>query len=176
MHNSAFRYNDENDRSLGLAGSAIAIVVWNGEDKLTALSIDSNPGEGIEMTPDFGFSGNPRLSARLAWQLMLKQLELTSAMVMGNVMCRSYVGAGRPLSSSSRSTLRALIRDEAVNACSLDDDETEVLFNRLLDYQNQLFSHPEVAAMARNLAADIRSQRRLSVTEILDRLDRLGRL
>lgn len=176
MQNSVLKYRDEADRSLGLAGSAIAIVVWNGEDKLTAISLDNAPGEGLEMTPDFGFAGNPRLSARLAWQMMLKQLELTSAMVMGNVMCRSYVGAGRPLSSQSKAALRALIRDEAVNSCSLEEDETEHLFNRLIDYQNRIFSHSEVARMARDLADDLQSQRRLSVAEVLDRLSRLGHI
>ena len=74
MQNSALKYKDENDRSMGLAGSAIALVIWDGEDKLAAIDLDSLPGEGMEMTPDFSFAGNPRLSARLAWQMMLKQL------------------------------------------------------------------------------------------------------
>ena len=108
MQNSALKYKDENDRSMGLAGSAIALVIWDGEDKLAAIDLDSLPGEGMEMTPDFSFAGNPRLSARLAWQMMLKQLELTSAMVMGNVLCRSYVGQGRQPSSSARAALRAM--------------------------------------------------------------------
>ena len=70
MQNSVLKYKDENDRSMGLAGSAIALVIWDGEDKLAAINLDSLPGEGLEMTPDFGFAGNPRLSARLAWQII----------------------------------------------------------------------------------------------------------
>lgn len=176
MQNSVLKYKDENDRSMGLAGSAIALVIWDGEDKLAAINLDSLPGEGMEMTPDFGFAGNPRLSARLAWQMMLKELELTSAMVMGNVMCRSYVGQGRQPSSSARAALRAILRDEAISACSLEDDEFDHMYSRLLDIQSQVFAHSEVASMARSLADDILSHRRLSAAEVLDRLDRLGKL
>lgn len=176
MQNSALKYKDENDRSMGLAGSAIALVIWDGEDKLAAIDLDSLPGEGMEMTPDFSFAGNPRLSARLAWQMMLKQLELTSAMVMGNVLCRSYVGQGRQPSSSARAALRAILRDEAISACSLEDDEFDQMYSRLLDLQSQIFTHNEVATMARALAADLLSRRRLTAAEVLDRLDRLSKI
>lgn len=176
MQNSALKYKDENDRSMGLAGSAIALVIWDGEDKLAAIDLDSLPGEGMEMTPDFNFAGNPRLSARLAWQMMLKQFELTSAMVMGNVLCRSYVGQGRQPSSSARAALRAILRDEAISACSLDDDEFDQMYSRLLDLQSQIFTHNEVATMARALAADLLSRRRLTAAEVLDRLDRLSKI
>lgn len=176
MQNSALKYKDENDRSMGLAGSAIALVIWDGEDKLAAIDLDSLPGEGMEMTPDFSFAGNPRLSARLAWQMMVKQLELTSAMVMGNVLCRSYVGQGRQPSSSARAALRAILRDEAISACSLEDDEFDQMYSRLLDLQSQIFTHNEVATMARTLAADLLSRRRLTAAEVLDRLDRLSKI
>lgn len=176
MQNSALKYKDENDRSMGLAGSAIALVIWDGEDKLAAIDLDSLPGEGMEMTPDFNFAGNPRLSARLAWQMMLKQLELTSAMVMGNVLCRSYVGQGRQPSSSARAALRAILRDEAISACSLEDDEFDQMYSRLLDLQSQIFTHNEVATMARTLASDLLSRRRLTAAEVLDRLDRLSKI
>lgn len=176
MQKSTLKYKDENDRSLGLAGSAIAIVVWNGEDHLSAISLDSEPGEGVEMSPEFGFAGNPRLSARLAWQLQLKQLELTGAMVAGNVMCRSYVGERRPLSSAARSLLRAVVRDEAVNRCSLEEDECDAIFDRIIGYQQQLFSHSAIVEMALGLADDLRRHRRMTSAEILDRLHRLPRL
>ena len=109
-------------------------------------------------------------------QMMLKQLELTSAMVMGNVLCRSYVGQGRQPSSSARAALRAILRDEAISACSLEDDEFDQMYSRLLDLQSQIFTHNEVATMARTLAADLLSRRRLTAAEVLDRLDRLGKI
>lgn len=175
MQDDTLKYKDEADRSLGLAGTAIALVVWNGEDKLTEISLDSAPGEGIRFTPDFEFGGNPRLSARLAWQLMYSQLRLTSAMVMGNVMCRSYIGNGRPLSSAARARLRALVHDEGVQACSLDTDESDSLFRELDDIMQQLFTHRAVADMARDFADTLVRRRTLSVGEVLDRLDRLPR-
>ena len=176
MNHSSLKYKDEADRSLGLAGTAIAIHVWKGQDNLIAMDLDTEPGQGLSMSPEFGFGGNPRLSARLAWQIMLKNLELTTAMVAGNVMCRSYVGNARPLSSQARATLRALVHDEGQRACQLDDDECDRLLARILDIQQQLFSHSGVAAIARRLAADFVADRRLSAAEIADRLAALGSL
>lgn len=176
MHNTALKYKDEHDRSLGLAGSAIAMVIWDGEDQLAAIDLDRPAGCGMELTPDYSFSGNPRLSARQAWQQMLKQLELTSAMVMGNVLCRSYVGQGRPPSSSARAALRAILRDEAITACSLEDDEIDQMYSRLLDLQSQIFVHNEVSTIARTLSADLLTHRRLTAAEVLDRLNRLGKI
>lgn len=175
MQDSTLKYKDEVDRSLGLAGTAIAMVVWNGEDKLTEISLDSAPGEGLRLSPDFDFGGNPRLSARLAWQLMYEQLRLTSAMVMGNVMCRSYIGQGRPVSSAVRARLRALVHDEAVQTCSLDTDESDSLFRQIDDVMQQLFTHGAVVQMASEFADALRQRRTLSVAEVLDRLDRLPR-
>lgn len=176
MQNSVLKYKDENDRSLGLAGAAIAMVIWDGEDTLVGINLDSHPGEGLEMTPDNGLNGNVRLTARLAWDMMVKQLELTSAMIMGNILCRSYIGQGRQPSSSARATLRAILRDEAITACSLEDDEFDHMYSRLLDLQSQIFAHAEVAAMARTLAEDLRTHRHLTATEVLDHLNRLGKI
>lgn len=170
------RYTDEHDRALGLAGMAISMVAWDGEHMLAAISIDNEPGDGLEVTPDFHFAGNPRLSARLAWQQMVKQTELSSAMVIGNAMCRWYVGRGRRLSSAVNATLRGLVRDEARSVCSLDDDETDRIFTRTTDYLDRLFSHSTVASVAMHFADTLQQRRRLTATEVLDELSALNRL
>lgn len=170
------KYSDENDRSLGIAGTAISMVVWDAERYIAAVSLDNGPGDGIEMTPDFHFAGNPRFSARLVWQQMIKQLELSSAMLIGNVMCRSYVGNGRRPSSAATAAIRALVRDEARTVCSLDDDETERIYERTYQYVERLFTHPSVASIANNFADTLRTRRRLSAAEVLDQLSALNRL
>ena len=158
MQNSALKYKDENDRSMGLAGSAIALVIWDGEDKLAAIDLDSLPGEGMEMTPDFNFAGNPRLPARLAWQPP------------------PHPPAPPPPLAPPHPPPPRPLRDEAISACSLEDDEFDQMYSRLLDLQSQIFAHNEVATMARTLAADLLSRRRLTAAEVLDRLDRLSKI
>ena len=175
MQKTALKYNDESDRALGLAGMAVAITVWDGEDQMVAVNLDSAPGAGLELTPDFFFAGNPRLSARLAWRQMLKQLELASAMLVSNAMCRSYVGQKRALSSQAASMLRAMVHDEAVNVCSLEEDEIEALYGRVSDTCTRLFTHQAVQNLAERLAADMRQRRRMTAAEILDILEPLTR-
>lgn len=170
------RYTDEQDRALGLAGVAISMVAWDGERMLSAISLESEPGAGVEVTPDFHFAGNPRFSARLAWQQMVKQTELASAMIIGNAMCRWYVGRGRRLSSAVNATLRGLVRDEARTICSLDDDETDRIFTHTTEYLDRLFSHSTVASVAAHFADTLRERRRLTASEVLDELSALNRL
>lgn len=152
------------------------MVVWRGNDKLVAISIDNAPGDGMELTPDFHFAGNPRISARLAWRTLVEQLELSTAMIVGNAMSRAYLGQRRPMTSAVRAALRALVRDEAETVCALDSDETERLYNHVYSYLDRLFSHSTVATMTRTLAEDLRRERRLTAAEVLDRLLPLSNL
>lgn len=167
---SSLKYTDEKDRSLGLAGTAVAMVVWHAHDKLVAVSIDSEPGAGVEVTPDFHFQGNPRLSAAEAWRTLVQQLQVTTAMLMGNAMSRAYLGHNRPLSSQTRASLRALVRDEAEAVCALTPDETDRLFTEVNQYLDRVFTHHRIATLTRSLAQDIVTERRLSAAEVLDRL------
>ena len=89
------KYRDNRDKTYGLTGMAIALVMADGEDMLMQVSLDAPAGEGITFTPDFYFQGNPRYSAKLAWNQMLKQLSLVTGMMIGNVMCRSYLIDGQ---------------------------------------------------------------------------------
>lgn len=176
MDNSPLKYSDEADRSLGVAGMAISMVVWDGENMLAAISLDNENGQELEFTPDFFFAGNPRLSARLAWQELVKHLELSSAMLMGNAICRSYVGRHRSLTSSMNAAIKALVRDEARTVCSLDDDEIDALYNKTFSYLDRIFRHDGVASIAENFAGVLRRERRLSATEVLDHMRALNRL
>jgi hypothetical protein len=173
---SPLKYSDETDRSYGLAGMAISMVVWDGEEKLSSISIDNPLGEGIELAPEVRFAGNPHFSPRSAWQQQVKRLELSAAMIMGNAMCRAYVNRQRSLSSKVNASLKALVRDEARSVCSLEDDEIEAIYNKTYSYLEQLFMHEGVAEIAREFARELCAKRRLSAAETLDRLRSLSRL
>ncbi len=86
-----FKYSNEEDRSYGLAGMAVSVVVWDSERLFNAVDIDAAAGEAMEMTQEFYFSGNPGLSAKAAWESMVEHFQLSTAMMVSNVMCRLYV-------------------------------------------------------------------------------------
>ena len=176
MENSPLKYKDETDRAYGLTGMTISMMVWDGEDMLSGVNLDANPGDGLEVTPDFHFSGNPRLSARLAWQQMVKQFELNTAMLLGNAVCRARVGSGKQIPASVNALMRALVRDEGKSMCSLDDDEIGHVYDKTMRYLDQIFTYDAVVRIAHRFAADLQRHRRLSAAEVLDRLADLNRL
>lgn len=175
MENNTLLYKDETDRSFGLAGMAISLYVWDGEDYLIGLDIDAQPGSGLAISPAFNFGGNPRLSARIAWKEMVKHLQLSTAMLLGNAMCRSLCAPGGDGHLSSRTTalMRAMVRDEGREVCALDDDEIADIFDQTLSYLTRLYSNPTVSSVARNLSASLISRRTLSAAETLDFLRNL---
>ena len=47
------KYNDEEDKCYGIAGMAIGISIWNGEDLLYQIDIDDDEHGYISFTPDY---------------------------------------------------------------------------------------------------------------------------
>ncbi|MDE6097347.1 MAG: hypothetical protein K2G24_00500 [Muribaculaceae bacterium] len=170
------KYRDEQDKTYGLTGMAIALVMADGEDMLVQMSLDAPAGEGMRFSPDFYFRGNPRYSAKLAWNQMLKQISLLTGMLMGNVMCRSYLIDRSRLSDEVIDRIKAIIRSEAVEECSLDNDEVDNLFRSNFNYFDRIFNHQAVASIARSFALELQSRRTLSGKEILDNLRDLARI
>lgn len=170
------RYRDETDRAYGIAGMAISLVLWDGEPYLASLSLDNPVGSSIEFTPIFGFNGNPRLTASLAWRELLKQFELSVAMIMGNVICRSYLGSSTSLSADKTSALRDVVRSEGKEFCSLDDDESDIVYNKTYRYLDRVFSHSGVSGLVEELAGSLKLRRRLSASEVFEILSALNRM
>ena len=176
MLGKTLSYSDETDRAYGVAGMAIALMLWDGDDYLDSLSIDSPVGAALHLTPAFGFNGNPRLMASLAWRQHLRQLELTSAMIMGNAICRAYIHRSNPLTADASRSLRDIIRNEGRETCTLDEDEADMLYNKTQRYLDRVFTHSAVATLAHNLADSLCRQRQLSASQVFDILRDLNRL
>ena len=172
--NSRLSSIDEKDKSYGLAGMAISLVALDGEEFLNGMSIDAPVGEGVDLSQNFYFIGNPRFSAKIAWNEMLKHLQLSSGMVISNVMCRNYVQHRHKLSSELIEALKEFIREEAKENCSLDEDESDMLFEKSLRYFDRLFSYSRVHDIAHEFAETIVRQRRLSSREIIEQLSQLS--
>lgn len=171
------RYTDENDRAFGATGMAMSLVIYDGDEMLAAIDIDhKDPNEMVALTPDFYFAGNPGVSARSAWNQILKNYNMGIAMLISNVLCRYMVGRNTPLPSELEQTLRTLAAGEGHDSCELDDDEITRLFDKNYRHLTRVFSHRGVQAVAHDFASALLSRRRLSRHEALELLSALNML
>lgn len=171
-----FKYSNEEDRSYGLAGMAVSVVVWDSEHLLNAVDLDAAAGEGMEMTQEFYFSGNPGLSAKAAWESMVEHFQLSTAMMVSNVMCRRYVHLNAAIDAELRRRMLDYAVEEGRDACSLDDDETLRLFDKCYTYCHRVFNHPGVQQVVRDFASALRTRRRLTRGEVAEELRALSRM
>ena len=151
-----FKYSNEEDRSYGLAGMAVSVVVWDSERLFNAVDIDAAAGEAMEMTQEFYFSGNPGLSS--------------------NVMCRLYVHRNTQIDAGLRRRMLDFAVEEGKESCSLDDDETLRLFDKCYTYCHRVFNHPGVQQVVRDFAGTLRARRRLTRAEVAEELRALSRM
>lgn len=172
----SLKYSDENDRCYGATGMAIGLMVFDGEDMLASISIDGNPNEMVEMSPDFYFAGNPGVSAKTAWNQMLKNYNVGLGMIMANLLCRNLVKDRRQLPSEMHDFLHDLAREEGHESCSLDDDEIDRIFDKNLSYLNRVFTHRGVQSVAHDFASTLLSRRTLSRLDVLEQLSALQML
>lgn len=148
------RYADRTDKSFGLAGMAISLMVWDAENQLNYIDIDASPEEAMRMAPDFYIS--PVASAKAVWENNLQRFQLTSAMLVANVACRNFVHNRRTVMPSEiDDQMRHTIIDEGASLCQLDDEEALRVYSKAFSYCHRLFRHPEVARIASVLSDSI---------------------
>ena len=165
------KYTDEVDKSLGLAGMAIALMACNGERCISSISVEDGE-DSFSFAPEAFFASNPRYSAKLAWSQLLDEVHIFSGMLMGNVFCR-HLAASRDLRQEIVDVVHSLIAEHGAEKCDLDNDELEILFNKDIRYFHRLFNYPAVAEAARDFAGTLRIQRRMTAGEAFDYLGRL---
>lgn len=165
---ATLKYIDEDDRCYGLTGMAMGVVIWDCEELLASIDLDAPAEEMMEFTPQYYFAGNPRLSARLAWNQIVEHFRLSMGLMMANVLCRNYVLHHTEVDAPTLSLMREYILEEGRDTCSLDDDEIDALFDKQLNYLHRLFSHRGVQRVADEFAATLKQQRRMSVAEVIE--------
>ncbi|MDE6489801.1 MAG: hypothetical protein K2L49_01420 [Muribaculaceae bacterium] len=176
MEEKDIKYSNEEDKSYGLTGMAISVVVWDCEHLLSAVSIDAQADEAIEMMPEYYFSGNPAVSAKTSWSRMLQNFQLSTAMLLANVMCRRMVYRRQQMNSDIREGLLRYVLEEGRESCSLDDDESTKVFDKCYSYCNRLFSHYGVMQIADEFARTLRDRRRMTRSEVIEALSALNGL
>ena len=78
------KYNDEEDKCYGIAGMAIGISIWNGEDLLYQIDIDDDEHGYISFTPDYYFSGNHAVYTVAYWHATLTKWKMIVGLPVGN--------------------------------------------------------------------------------------------
>lgn len=172
----SLKYKDDTDRSYGATGMAIGLLVFDGEDMLASISIDGDPNEMVAMSPDFYFAGNPGVSAKTAWNQLLKNYNIGIGMLMSNLLCRHIVHANSALPDELHDFLHTVALDEGREACSLEDDEIERLFEKNFSYLRRVFTHRGVQAVAHDFASTLLARRSLSRLDVLEQLESLRML
>ena len=170
------RYTDECDRCYGLTGMALSIVVLNGEELLADIDLDSPADEMMHFTPQYYFAGNPRLSARLAWNQIVEHYQLTMSMLVANVLCRYYVHRREEITPEVLKLVHDYLVDEGTDTCQLGEDEISALFNKSFSYMQRLFRRQGVQAVVNDFVRELIHRRKMTVSEVLEECQALSAL
>ncbi len=162
------KYTDERDRCYGLTGMAMSIVVMDSEDLLAGIDMDAPVDEMMNFTPQYYFAGNPRLSARLAWNHLVEHYNITIGMLVGNVLCRYYVNSRKEITPELLELVHQYVTDEGKATCQLDEDEINALFNKQFSYMQRLFRHHGVQSVVDDFASRLLQCRKMSVSEVIE--------
>ncbi len=166
------KYRNEEDKCYGIAGMAIGLTIWNGENLIYKVNLDDEAGDYLQFTSDYYFSGNPAISAKASWNSTMNHFQMTVGMMIANLMCRaksrgySYIDI--------KNDIFDIISKEGKEACSLDDDEVANLYDSVYSHMSRVFRNPAVKEIADSFAARLKDRRCLSnydVKEILGMLD-----
>ncbi|MBR6640244.1 MAG: hypothetical protein IKL35_07795 [Muribaculaceae bacterium] len=171
-----FKYIDEDDKCYGIAGMAVAMMVWDGENLLSSISLDAPANEAMNFTSDFYFTGNPRLSAKFAWNRILEHYQLSMGMFIANIMCRNIVLHNTSISNELKNLAYKYILEEGEAVCSLENDEIKALFDKSYNYLYNIFNHSGVQNIIFEFVDQLKLKRYLSQKEVIENLQALGML
>lgn len=166
-----FAYTDEVDKSFGLAGMAISLNVFDNHMMISSITLDAEDGESsISLSPEFFFSQNPRMSARIAWNELVKQYQMFVGMVVGNILCRKAVSRGESLGGELQAAVHSLVEDEGRDMCELEEDEIDMIFSKTYKYFSEYFRDHRIASAADRFASDLRLRRSMTAHDIDEEL------
>lgn len=160
------KYKSEEDRCYGVAGMAIGLSIWNGEDMVYAVDIDDDANGYITFTPEYYYTGHPTLATVDTWNTTLKHYQMTVGMLLANLFCRCIKERKQLGYEEARSRILESVREEGRSICQLEDDEINKLFQDTFSYLEQVFSNSSVLDILHTLAARLQTDRRLDNSDI----------
>lgn len=165
-------YSNEDDRAYGLAGMAISMASLDALDHITEIFIDAD-GPMVSFSQQYYVASSPSVSPKDVWHNLLNNLHLTASLVVGNVMARSIIRLGAEAESHVFEEIRDVIREEGRDICSLEEEEADAVFDKVMQHSRRLFYNPRLHPAVKQLAAVISRRRRLSVLDLAEELELL---
>lgn len=166
------KYSNEDDRAYGLAGMAISIASLDMLDRINGIHLDAD-GPMVVFSQDYYFSFSPEISPKAVWNNLMTNLQLTTSVVIGNVMARSLVRLGAEADEEVFEEIRRLVREEAADVCALDTEEADAVFDKVMRHSRRLFYNPRLQPAVRQLAGVISRRRHLTVLDLAEELELL---
>ena len=170
------KYIDEEDKCYGLTGVAMSTVIWDMENLISAISIDSDAVYSIQYTPQLIIEGNAAISPRNILNHNIEKFRMAMGMILSNILCRTYVLNNKFINHKTKQQIYDFFIEEGKINCDLEKDEVEEIFNKNYDYLHRIFSHPEVQRIAHDFAQHLTTRRTLSQAEIIESLQPLNML
>lgn len=170
--NFSLQYSNEDDRAYGLAGMALSMASLDALDRITEIFLDAD-GPMVSFSQHYYFSSSPSVSPKAVWENLMGNLQLTTSLVLGNVMARSLVRLGAEADAGVYDEIRSLVREEGRDVCALEEEEADEVFDRMMRHSRRLFYNPRLHPAVRELASVISRRRRLSVLELAEELELL---
>lgn len=176
MASAPLKYTDATDRAYGLCGMVMAMFIYDADDYIRALSIDAPADDGLMLTPDFFVVNNPHLSAKAIWNNDYRRFQLSSAMFIGNLLCRSITRRKSDISREVSDLLLSHLLREGEEACGLEPTEVRELLAEPFSYLRRVFMHPEISSVVKTMAEELSSKRTLDRDRISSFLLTLNRI
>lgn len=167
--NKVLIYKDEEDRAYGLAGMMIAVASMESLDRVAAVSLDSDETM-VTFSHEFYFPGSQAANPKALWNRLLDNFRLTSAMAIGNVLSRRLIHEHTSEVEDMLAPLLEVIRREGEEVCSLEEDEIDRLFNRMLSNSSRIFGNRRLSPYIDEFASTLARRRNLSGREIAEEL------
>lgn len=170
--NVTLKYIDEEDKSYGLVGTAVGMLIYECDDHLLGLSLDDpDPDESVKLVAEHYFAGNPSMSAKIVWKNLLSQYQMLVAMTVSNYLCRALVHRHvKSIDPFEKNLLRQTIIEEGHDTCQLEDDEIDAMFNKGYLQLQHVFSHSGVQGVIHDFASNLRKMRSMDHEEIENQL------
>lgn len=162
------KYADSEDKCYGVAGMTIAMFVFNAEKYLSSISIDRADLETLLFNPEFHVAQTQHISAKYVWNHLLNRFNLTTALLISNLICRYYFHRHISLPDEIESELLRRLEEEGKSACDLEAEEVKNVFNKNMAYISKTFNSRNVEYVAKKIVDRLQAKHELSVSEITE--------
>lgn len=160
------KYQSEEDKCYGVAGMAIGLSIWNGEDMVYEIDIDNETDGYITFTPEYYYQGNASLATVNTWNTTLKHYQMTVGMLIANLFCRHILAKKTLRYVAVKNAIFDIVCEEGKRTCQLEDDEINKLFQETFSYLEEVFDNSSVQAIIHSMAKRLLADRRLGNSEI----------